>query len=81
MSSFSRNAIWALPVFFTAGFLINDHFETQKEEARVLEMRVRQRMGEWSPPALTEEERKNLVAERERVLKIIDKLEKRLSQG
>ena len=78
MSSFSRSAIWALPIFFTAGFLISDHFETRKEESRVFSMRVSQRMGEWKPPILTEDERKALLVERDNILKSIEKLEKRL---
>lgn len=41
-------------------------------------MRVSQRMGEWKPPILTEDERKALLVERDNILKSIEKLEKRL---
>ena len=77
MSAFSRNAIYAFPLFFTAGFLLSDHFESSAEESRLLSMRVQQRLGEWVPPELSAEDRKILLVERDRCLKTISMLEQR----
>jgi len=81
MSSFTRTAIWAFPVCFTAGFLISDYFETSAEESRVLSMRVSQRLGKWVPPDLLPGERKTLMNERDRVIQSIAKLEKRMESS
>lgn len=81
MTAFARNAIYAFPLFFTAGFLLSDHFESSAEESRQLATRVQQRMGEWTPPALSEEDRKLLLTERERCMRTIATLEARMARG
>jgi hypothetical protein len=78
MSAFARNAIYAVPLCFTAGFLLSDHFEAAAEEGRLLTARVQQRLGEWTPPALTEEDRRQLQLERERCTRTIAMLQKRI---
>ena len=81
MSALARNAIYAVPLFFTAGFLISDHYESSAEEARLLRVRVQQQLGEWAPPALSEEDRRLLLQERERCVRTIAMLRKRSSEA
>ena len=81
MSAFTRKAIWAIPAFFTIGFLVSDHLESSAEEKKLLASRVQQRLGEWAPPPLSAEDRRLLLAERERCVKSIAKLERRLERS
>jgi hypothetical protein len=78
--TFAGRAIYAIPLFFTAGFLLSDHYESSAEESRLLATRVQQRLGEWTPPPLSEEDRRLLLAEHERCSKAIAKLERRVQQ-
>ena len=70
----------ALPTFFFAGYLLQDHLVTAAE-FRVLEAeRVSKRMGTWAPPPLTDSERASLMAERAECLRDVEQLTGRLTR-
>ncbi len=62
------------PYFFSLLIL-----PVQKEE-RIVARRVAQRLGEWKPPSLSEEERSKLLLEREALAAEVSKLELKLEE-
>lgn len=71
--------ILALPLFFTLGICANDFFASHRAYDTALSRRVARALGEWTPPNLSEIARRELLSERDDLLREIKRLESRAS--
>ena len=51
------SAVYVLPLCFAVGLALNEWSEAQRRLDALVEKRVQQRLGEWTPPQLRDEVR------------------------
>lgn len=77
LSPFVQAGILALPLFFTLGICANDFIASRRAYDTALSRRVSRALGEWSPPTLSDAARRELIAERDDLLRDIARIESR----
>jgi hypothetical protein len=76
MNKFTQYALIAVPCTFLIGLTLREYVTTASAEETFVAKLVAQRLGTWTPPALSPEDRAALVLERELAARSLQDLER-----
>ena len=54
-ASFFNKVIYVVPAAFVIGWFLQEYRSSSIEEDRIVEKKIKQRLGEWVPPVLSPE--------------------------